>query len=189
MQILFWFLYFLYFLYFHSTLHIKLFQYIQTALCLYLHIHTTLCLHPRNRYHLIVRQNQSYNAFGTIAHNQHSLTTNQSPHRPRTNNGPTRRVSKEMRLFGPECWMSDWVSFRRVLTIKQSWPQLGTFVHWFARSRRLADISSHAITFWSAVLAGVTTNHYCQELPWWREWSVRSTDLTSLVSPTSTRRQ
>lgn len=48
-----------------------------------------------------------------------------------------------------------------LLTINQSRPQLGTFVHWFAGSRRLADISSHAITFWSAVLAGVATNHHC----------------------------
>lgn len=166
MQILFLFLYFIKAS--HSTLKITLYSSIfKVSLCLH-YLHTTLCLHPRNRYHLIVRPNQSYNASGTIAHNQHSLATDQRPHRPRTNNGPTRRVSKEMRLIGPECWMSDWASFRRVLSINQDHDWAGTFVHWFAGSRRLADISSHAITVWSAVLAGVATNHSCQELPWWR---------------------
>ena len=61
---------------FHSTLYITLFQYIQTALCL--HLNTTLCLHPRNRYHPIVQQNQSYN-------NASRITQSTQPHhRPET---------------------------------------------------------------------------------------------------------
>lgn len=90
----------------NSTLYITLYSSMFKMLCVFISIFILRFVYIlETDTTLSYDTTQSYNASERIAHNQHSLATDQRPHRPRTNNGPTRRVSKEMRLLGPsvEC--------------------------------------------------------------------------------------
>ena len=178
MQILFLFLYFIKAS--HSTLKITLYSSIfKVSLCLH-YLHTTLCLHPRNRYHPIVQQNQSYN-------NASRITQSTQPHhRPETTQTADQQWSNTQSFEGNE---TPWA---RVLNVRlevfpkgQSRPRLGDICPLICRKQA---VGRHIITRHHFLVCCVGGRGYKSLLPGPSVLMIMiCTDLTSLVSPTPGR--